>query len=372
MFQELLKAFLLIFIAEMGDKTQILAMTFATRYKVKEVLLGVMIGAGLNHGLAIVLGVYLSSLIPMNTVQLIAALAFIGFGLWTLKKDEDEEEEDSKKNYGPIITVAMAFFIGELGDKTQLAAMTLGTSAKYPVFILMGTVLGMIATSGMGIYLGSKLGEKIPEHIIKFASASVFMFFGILKLFTTVPANYLTPVNIIVFFGILSILIYILVKPSIEDIKSKRITPLKEVASTLYINTHKIKNSLEDICLGEGKCGNCQGKNCLVGFTKNAVQRVDATGNPIIPGEESKLPEISPKKEFDRNKVREGIIASLESCLNCKENHNENCIVNKSREALEILYFGEKISFNGDIGNYIKNMENRDSYLAEEIKNRIK
>lgn len=371
MLQELIKAFLLIFAAEMGDKTQILAMTFATRYKVKEVLLGVMIGAALNHGIAIILGVYLSTLIPMNTVQLIAAAAFIGFGLWTLKKDDDEDEEETKNNYGPVITVAMAFFIGELGDKTQLAAMTLGTSAKYPVFILMGTVLGMIATSGMGIYLGSKLGEKIPEHVIKFASAGIFIFFGVLKLFGTVPHAYITPLNIIIFFVLLVGAIYILAKPSIKDVRDKKMTPLKEAAATLYINTHKIKDSVENICLGEGKCGSCQGKNCPIGYAKIAINSVDATGNPILGDGKNTLPKSPKSKDFDSEKVAEGIVSSIESCLNCKEAHNKNCIVNKSREALETIYFGEPLSFSGDISQYIDEVRKRDIKLAEKIKNRI-
>ena len=154
MIREFLKAFLLIFAAEMGDKTQIIAMTFATQYKVKEVLLGVFLGVFFNHGIAILLGRYLSKLISMDWIQLIAGFMFVLFGLLALK--EEKLEDKKEKNYGPIITVALAFFVGELGDKTQLTAMTLSAEGKYPVFILLGTTLGMIATSGLGIYVGVK------------------------------------------------------------------------------------------------------------------------------------------------------------------------------------------------------------------------
>lgn len=90
--QEIIRAFMLIFIAEMGDKTQILAMAFVTRYPVRKVLIGIGLGAFLNHGLAVVLGNYLSRVIPISTVQMIAGIAFIGFALWTLKPEQEEAD----------------------------------------------------------------------------------------------------------------------------------------------------------------------------------------------------------------------------------------------------------------------------------------
>ena len=213
MFEELIRAFLLVFVAEMGDKTQIIALTFATQYKVLEVILGVLIGVILNHGIAIALGRYISNFIPMNIIQIIAGFLFVLFGILSLKSDNDDKNTDEKKKkFGPIITVALAFFVGELGDKTQLTAMTLATEGKYPLFILMGTTLGMLATSGLGILIGSKIGKKIPDIYIKLISAFVFILFGTLKLFQTVPKNYINPTSILIYFGILILLIYILAK----------------------------------------------------------------------------------------------------------------------------------------------------------------
>jgi len=117
MIQEMIKAFMLIFIAEMGDKTQILAMAFAVRFPVKKVLLGIGIGAFLNHGLAVIVGSYLSKMISIDIVQMVAGFVFILFALWTLKPDEDDEVEEAKSKFGPVATVALAFFLGELGDK---------------------------------------------------------------------------------------------------------------------------------------------------------------------------------------------------------------------------------------------------------------
>lgn len=202
---EFIKAFLLITLAEMGDKTQLLAMAFSSKFKPISVLAGIFIGSFLNHGIAIAIGNYISKLIPINTIQIIASILFLLFGLWSLKFDDDDEEDDGnvKGNYGPIVTVALAFFIGELGDKTQLTAMTLGADSKYPILVLLGTVSGMILTGGLGIIVGKLLGKKIPEVTMKVIAAFVFMFFGSLGLYTKIPKIYINPINIICYFALL-------------------------------------------------------------------------------------------------------------------------------------------------------------------------
>ncbi len=211
MITELIRAFFLIFAAEMGDKTQIIAMTFATQYKVKEVLVGVFLGVFLNHGLAIVLGRYISRLIPMGWIELIAGIMFVIFGLLALK-EEKGESSGNKKVFGPIITVALAFFIGELGDKTQLTAMTLAAEGNYPFFILAGTILGMIVTSGLGIFVGNKIGEKIPDIFIKVISSLVFVFFGTLKLYRWIPREISNSYYSIVYFIIIIFIQVLLIK----------------------------------------------------------------------------------------------------------------------------------------------------------------
>lgn len=186
MIPELIRAFLLIFIAEMGDKTQILAMAFATQFKARSVLLGIFAGVLANHGIAVLIGSYLSELIPIRTVQIIAGFCFIAFGLWTLKPEKEEEEEAKKrkKNLGPFLTVATAFFIGELGDKTQLTTITLAADSQFPLIVLMGTVSAMMLTSGLGICVGCKIGNKIPKPAIKITAAAIFLILGFFKLYT--------------------------------------------------------------------------------------------------------------------------------------------------------------------------------------------
>jgi len=371
MFNELVKAFLFIFIAEMGDKTQILAMTFATKFKVQKVLLGVLIGSALNHGLAIAFGAYLSNLIPINTIQMIAGISFIFFGLWSLKKEDDEEEKETSKKFGPVLTVALAFFIGELGDKTQLTAMTLATGGQFPIFILFGTVLGMIATSGIGIFVGSKVGEKIPELAITLISSGVFLFFGILKLFQTVPKEYLTSLNIVIFFTILVFIVYILLKPTIEDRRSGRKTALEEVATALYIQAHEIKEAVDKVCLGEEACGGCEGKKCIIGFTRKALSSAVETAEYILPSEWNELPDYI-GKNFEDGKILEALSMTIAHLLKYDGGQDKNYVVNRTREALETLAFGEAAPYIEDGNEYFNMLKKKNKIFANKIIKRVK
>ncbi len=211
--KEYITAFILITLAEMGDKTQLLAMAFASKYKPLSVLIGIFIGAFLNHGIAIAIGNYISQFVPIKTIQILASVLFIFFAFWSLKVDKEEKEEETKKsNYGPIITVAFAFFIGELGDKTQLTAMTLGANSSLPIFVLLGTVSGMVVTGGMGIIVGKLLHKKIPEVTMKIIASFVFLFFGSMGLYTNLPKIYINPFNIVSYFIIIALTIFLIFK----------------------------------------------------------------------------------------------------------------------------------------------------------------
>ncbi len=371
MVRELLKAFFFIFAAEMGDKTQILAMTFATQYKVQKVLLGVLIGAALNHGIAIALGSYLSSVIPLDKIQMAAGIMFIVFGLWTLRNhEEDDDEKESKKRFGPVLTVALAFFVGELGDKTQLTAMTLATDANYPIFVLFGTVLGMLATSGLGIFVGSIIGEKVPEFAIKVVSSGIFLFFGTLKLFQTLPKNYLSGFNIALYFILLSISVYLLLKPIIKARKLGKRLPMQEAAATLYIQANEIKKAVENICLGEAKCGKCMGGKCLVGFTKRALKSATEEGTYILPPEWEDLPKYN-TKNFEQGKVVEALALTISHLIRYDYNMDENYVVNKVRQALETIAFGEALTFDGNLKKYYENMKKKNERLYIRVKQRV-
>jgi Ca2+/H+ antiporter, TMEM165/GDT1 family len=358
MIAEMIKACFFILMAEMGDKTQILALAFATKYKVQKVLLGVLIGSFLNHGLAVILGAYLSSVIPLGAIKLIAACSFIGFGLWSLKSEDEEEEGETKEKFGPVLTVAMAFFIGELGDKTQLTAITLSTDSPYPAFILLGTVTGMIITSGIGIFVGSKLGKRIPEFTMKIISSAIFIFFGILGLFDSVPKQYITVPNIVIFFILLIFVIYILLAPSLKQIKEKRLTPLKRAADKLYESVRNIKPSLESMCLGSGSCGGCQKGACPVGRARAVLECAITKGEYTVTDEYKEKVELK-KKDFDREKNLSVLNSVVANCLNCGKGHDKNCVINKVRELMEMEYFGEVLDFNGDVEEYKKLLDKK-------------
>lgn len=370
MLTELIRAFLLIFAAEMGDKTQIIAMTFATQYKVKEVILGVTLGVLANHGIAILLGSAISRIIPMNTIQILAGFLFILFGINALKDDEDDEEAGNKKTLGPVATVAMAFFVGELGDKTQLTAMTLSAEGSYPLFILFGTTLGMIATSSLGIFVGSKIGGKIPEVTIKIASSLVFVFFGTLKLYTTLPVEFLSTMNITIFLLLLTTIeIYLISNLRKRKKSAGDKTPLKEAAQKLYVQTQKLKETLDSICLGTGKCGTCSGAECLLGYIRFILK--DARENEdyyhSLGVDTSKLV----KKDYDRIKVMEALVLIISDAKKYGWEYNEDFVLVKIKEGLELFLFGKSIGSIKNIDEYIENISFLDKKMSAAMKIRL-
>lgn len=172
-------------LAEMGDKTQLLAMAFATRYKTVKVLTGVFLATVLNHLLAVVFGSFITRVESLEVwVQGVAAISFIFFGLWTIRGDKLEGEHNRKTKFGAVITVAIAFFIAELGDKTQLATIALAARyPEYPLGILAGTTTGMLIADAIGIIVGVVMCKRIPERTVKLVSAGAFILFGFIGSF---------------------------------------------------------------------------------------------------------------------------------------------------------------------------------------------
>ncbi len=178
-------------LAEMGDKTQLLAMAFATRYKASTVMWGVFAATVLNHFLAVLAGNYLTNLVPIHYVQIAAAASFILFGLWTIRGDE-LEGEDKRYHFSPFWTVAVAFFIAEMGDKTQLATVALAAKYQTVIPVLAGTTAGMLIADAIGIGIGIVMGKKIPERAVKWGAALIFIGFGFWGLYEYLPEDVLT------------------------------------------------------------------------------------------------------------------------------------------------------------------------------------
>ena len=364
MIREFFQAFVLVFVAEMGDKSQLLAMTFATRYPVKKVLIGMLAGALLNDGLAVMLGSLVSSFVPMNTIQLIAGFAFILFALWSLRMEEEEEEEEGsqKFKFGPVLTVATAYFIGEFGDKTQLTAIALASDAGSPLAVLAGTVLGMLATGGIGIFIGKKLGDRMPELAIKLTSAAVFLFFGITKLIQSMPEKYLTAWNVLLFSIVLIASLILLARPMIRARKQGRESALIRRARELHEYYNRIGKDFDSICLGVEKCGKCQGNQCIVGYTKTLIQSCleEKPAGHIDP---FFINERTLRKPFSREQAAESLMMTLKVL---KEDPDDKKLrpVHVIRRNLERILFGKSIDRIGDWEEYERTLLHSDDSIA--------
>jgi putative Ca2+/H+ antiporter (TMEM165/GDT1 family) len=181
----------LVVLAEMGDKTQLLAMAFATRYRFSVVMWAVLAATVVNHFLAVLAGNYLTHLVPIRFVQIVAAGSFILFGLWTIRGDE-LQGEDQRFHFSPFWTVAIAFFIAEMGDKTQLATVSLAAQYQSIFPVLIGTTGGMLIADAIGIVIGIVLGKNVPERFVKWLAALIFIFFGLYGLHENLPKPYLS------------------------------------------------------------------------------------------------------------------------------------------------------------------------------------
>ncbi|MCX5642512.1 MAG: TMEM165/GDT1 family protein [Candidatus Omnitrophica bacterium] len=176
-------------LAEMGDKTQLLAMAFAARYRATQVLWAVFLATAVNHALAVVVGRLLTKVVPFDTITLVAAASFIIFGLWTLRGDTLANGVKRESKFGPVATVAIAFFLAEMGDKTQLATISLAIEYRNTLGVLLGTTTGMVIADAVGIMVGIVMKKHIPENVVKWISAVVFMLFGFTGIFKIISSK---------------------------------------------------------------------------------------------------------------------------------------------------------------------------------------
>jgi Ca2+/H+ antiporter, TMEM165/GDT1 family len=198
---------LFVVLAEMGDKTQLLAMAFASRYRWQTVMWGVFVATLVNHLCAVLAGHYLTNVVPLHYIRIAAAASFILFGLWTLRGDK-LNDEDKRFNFSPFWTVAVAFFFAEMGDKTQLATVSLATKYANVVEVWLGTTSGMLIADAIGIIVGIVLGKNIPERAVKWFAALIFIAFGVIGLYGATPEHFWTPASISAGGALLLILIY--------------------------------------------------------------------------------------------------------------------------------------------------------------------
>lgn len=179
---------IVIFVAELGDKSQLMAMTFATRFRALHVLAGITAATALVHLASVALGAALGAALPTGPISIIAGLAFFGFALWTLRGDElneDEREKARRARGSAVLAVGGAFFLAELGDKTMLATVTLAADHGGLIALTgvwLGSTVGMVAADALAIAVGQVLGRRLPERVIKYGAAAGFAVFGAILL----------------------------------------------------------------------------------------------------------------------------------------------------------------------------------------------
>ena len=180
-----LKVFFSEFIAEMGDKTQLMLIALTSKYKLRDIILGTAAAILVLNGLAVLAGGLVSEFIPEWLIKIIAALAFLYFAASTIASDDEEEEdgEKSKIKFAPL-AVFCTFFIAELGDKTQLTAITFGANEgmSSAVIVWIGCSLGLLAADILGMLVGYLLKSKTPDGLLNTVAVAIFSIFQGLKL----------------------------------------------------------------------------------------------------------------------------------------------------------------------------------------------
>lgn len=171
-------------LAEIGDKTQLLALVLATRFrKPLPIIAGILIATLLNHGLAGALGAWITQLLGPEILRWVVGLSFLGMGLWTLVPDKlDDDEADTAKQLGAFAATLIAFFLAEMGDKTQIATVALAARFDSLLAVVSGTTLGMLLANVPVVLFGDALTKRIPLPIVHRTAAAVFVVLGAITL----------------------------------------------------------------------------------------------------------------------------------------------------------------------------------------------
>ncbi len=172
-------------LAEIGDKTQLLAFILAARFKKPvPIILGILVATLINHGLAGALGAWLTSAVTPEILRWVLGLSFIGMAIWTMIPDKIEEEETNvAQKLGVFGATLITFFLAEMGDKTQIATVAMTAHYAAPLMVVIGTTLGMLIADVPAVLVGDKLANKIPMKLVHSIAAAIFAILGLATLF---------------------------------------------------------------------------------------------------------------------------------------------------------------------------------------------
>lgn len=172
-------------LAEIGDKTQLLAFILAARFKKPvPIILGILVATLINHGLAGALGAWITSAVTPEILRWVLGLSFIAMAIWTMIPDKIEEEETKvAQKFGVFGATLITFFLAEMGDKTQIATVAMAAHYAAPLMVVIGTTLGMLIADVPAVLIGDKLANKIPMKLVHSIAAAIFAILGIATLF---------------------------------------------------------------------------------------------------------------------------------------------------------------------------------------------
>ena len=171
-------------LAEIGDKTQLLAFILAARFKKPApIIAGILLATLINHGLAGALGAWITAVVSPEVLRWVLGASFIGMAVWTLIPDEIEDEETQvAQRFGVFGATLITFFLAEMGDKTQIATVAMAAHYATPVIVVLGTTLGMLIADVPAVFVGNKLADKIPMKLVHVIAAGVFAVLGVATL----------------------------------------------------------------------------------------------------------------------------------------------------------------------------------------------
>ncbi len=174
-------------LAEMGDKTQLLSFLLAAKLKRRvPIILGILFATLANHFLAGYVGVWLASLVSSQALRWIVALSFFAFGAWALRPDKLEEDRNLR-GAGVFLMTLIAFFLVEMGDKTQLATVALAARYDSLVAVVLGTTLGMMIANVPAVWIGGALAHRVNMQVMRWVAAGLFALLGVLALLAPIP-----------------------------------------------------------------------------------------------------------------------------------------------------------------------------------------
>ncbi|MET0307804.1 MAG: TMEM165/GDT1 family protein [Sphingomonas sp.] len=178
--EALLTSTAVVALAEIGDKTQLLAIVLATRFKRPvPIIAGIFVATIANHFLAALVGVEASNLLQGRWFRYVIAASFIAMAIWTLIPDKLDDIAEEKGRFGAFLTTVIAFFLVEMGDKTQIATVALGARFQSVAWVTAGTTLGMMLANVPAVFLGNELIRRVPMHVVRMVAAGLFLVIGL-------------------------------------------------------------------------------------------------------------------------------------------------------------------------------------------------